>query len=330
MYRPALVLLAALTCLLSGCHVNAPHRVRIAINAWPGYEFLYLAQELGYLSTDDYEIRVIEMGSLASVRRAFERGHLDGMGGTLVDVAIAADGGAVEPTIIIAADVSEGADAIVARQGLSSVRDLAGKTVAVESASLNLYILARALELAGMGFEDIDVLTLDAGSMAAALASGRADAVVTYPPVLTELLRSGNVSVVFTSAEIPGEVVDVLAVDAALMQQHPGAVDLIKTGFFRAYDYSLGNPDAAAVMATREGISVAEFRAALEDIEMIPASRQDAWLGAGGMLRQVLRRVSDTLYANGLVTSPSAGDCCIAVSQEPARRQAAAGALATR
>ncbi len=318
MFRPLTALLAALAGLLAGCHVHAPEQVRIAINAWPGYEYLYLAQELGYLKSEHHEVRVVEMSSLASVRRAFERGHLNGIGATLVDVAIAADAGAVEPAVIVAVDVSDGGDAIMARQGLRSMRDLAGRTVAVEAASLNLYLLARALEMAGMSFDDIEVLTVDAGAMAAALHSGRADAVVTYPPVLTELKRNEQLEMVFSSADIPGEVVDVLAIDATLAREHPDVTETIRSGFFRAFEYSLEHPEAIALMAAREGISLDEFQAALADLDMIAESRQRDWLGPEGRVRQALRQVSGTLYANGLVESPRIGGCCL-----PSARRAA-------
>ena len=57
--------------------------IRIGINAWPGNEFLFLAQEKGFFAAQGVDVRLIEYSSLGDVRRAFDRGQIDGMTGTI-------------------------------------------------------------------------------------------------------------------------------------------------------------------------------------------------------------------------------------------------------
>src|SRR5437667_11275229 len=99
---------------LAGC---AGHELplRIGINAWPANEFLFLAQEKGFFAAQGVDVRLIEYSSLGDVRRAFDRGQLDGMTATLVELLQSREGSRPAPRAFMATNVSNGADVIVAR-----------------------------------------------------------------------------------------------------------------------------------------------------------------------------------------------------------------------
>ena len=104
---------------LAGCaRYEAP--LRIGINAWPGNEFLFLAQEKGFFAAEHVDVRLIEYSSLGDVRRAFDRGQLDGMTATLVELLQSREGTRRAPRAFMATDVSNGADVIVARGEIAS------------------------------------------------------------------------------------------------------------------------------------------------------------------------------------------------------------------
>ena len=79
--------LALLALSLGSCSTERAHPtpLRIGINAWPGYEFLYLAQEKGFFREAGVEVQLIEFNSLSDVRRSFERNQIDGFAGTMVE-----------------------------------------------------------------------------------------------------------------------------------------------------------------------------------------------------------------------------------------------------
>lgn len=300
-----LLLVGLLLGLTTACSPEKSKPLRIGINAWPGYEFLYLAQEKGFYREAGVEVRLIEFFSLADNRRAYERGQIDVMGSTVVEVLQARDQSARQPQIVQVVDYSDGADVILARPGVDSGAKLRGARIGVELASLGVYILARGLEKNGLTLGDVTVVSMDQTSMVEAFRKGELDAVVTYPPVSVEMLRQPGSKVVFTTREISGEVVDVIAVEAEVCVTRREDVARMLRAFHRAVEYAGKEPaEAHAYMAKREGISTAEFTAALTDgIKMIPETEQAAYFAPGGKLSLVIntsdRILRETKQLNG-------------------------------
>src|SRR5262245_16196788 len=191
--RPRMVrrwrLLACLAFLLLAACVREPESaLRIGTNVWIGGEPLYLARDLGYLSAKT--VQLVEYPSASEVQRAFRNQTIDGMVISLDEVlGIAVDG--LEPRIILVVDVSHGADAVVGRSGMRTMKDLKGKRIAVESGALGAFVLSRALALNGMGPGDVDVVHLESNEQPAAFAKGEVDGAVTFDPYRTQLLNTG-------------------------------------------------------------------------------------------------------------------------------------------
>jgi NitT/TauT family transport system substrate-binding protein len=132
--------------------------------------------------------------------------------------------------------------------------------------------------------------------MQAALAENRVDAVVTYPPVSVNLEAGAQVRRVFSSAEIPGEVVDVLAVDEPTLRQNPDLALRLARVFQRALDYTRAHPeDAYKIMAQREGLSAAQFEPTLAGVQLVDAAGQSAFFGSTGSLSRSLKAVDDAM-----------------------------------
>jgi len=194
--------------LLGGCSTQEDSPLRVGTNIWPGYEPLYLAQSLGNYA--QVPIRLVEYPSASEVMRAFRNQTLEAAALTLDEVlALREDG--IPVTVVLVNDVSDGADVIVARQGISSMKALKGKKIALEAGALGAYMITRALEINGMTLEDIQVINKDVNMHEAALLHKEVDAAVTFEPVRTRLLNAGG-NEIFNSRKIPGEIVDVLVV----------------------------------------------------------------------------------------------------------------------
>jgi NitT/TauT family transport system substrate-binding protein len=269
----------------------------VGINAWPGYEFIYLAAQKGYFKDAGLEVRVVEFSSLADARRAYERGQIDAIATTVVEVLQILDQSARKPRIVRVFDYSEGADVILARPGIPTGRELRGARIGVELASLGVYILARGLEQHGLQLSDVTMISGDQLSMEGQFDRGKLDAVVTYPPTSLKMLADSSAHAVFSTAEIPGEVLDVLAVDDALIQQRHEDVRRFLDAVERAMAYERQSPaDAHAIMAEREGITAEEFAAALADgMTLVSASEQSEYLGPQGRLHEVVARTTAVL-----------------------------------
>jgi NitT/TauT family transport system substrate-binding protein len=286
-----------------GCSPEPADPIRIGLNAWPGYEFLYLAQEKGFYRAEGVDVRLVEFSSLSDARRAYERGQIDGLGTTIVEVLQAREYSKRSPQIVQAVDYSDGADMILVRPGITNAAGLRGARVGVELASVCVFVLYRALEKHGLSLKDVQLVSSDQATMSAAFRRGDLDAVVTYPPNTISLLRDGQARPFFTSAEIPGEVVDVIAIEEDVCKRRPKSVERIIRAFHRAIAYAKQHPDDAyAIMARREGITPSEFKQTLTDgVRIIPQSEQSKYLRPGGAISTVIEATDKALRDSGQI-----------------------------
>ena len=268
----------ALVLLLSGCMRQPETALRIGTNVWIGSEPLYLARELGQL--DPSTVQLVEYPSASEVLRAFRNQAIDGMVITLDELfGLAVDG--LQPRIILVVDVSNGADVVVGRSGMRSMRDLKGKSVAVESSALGAFVLSRALALNGMQASDVNVVHLESNEQPEAFEKGQVDGAVTFDPYRAQFLRAGA-RTLFDSSQIPGEIVDLLAVRASVIEKQPNAVEALLSGWFGAIDYMKKDPnDAARRMGIRQQTSGEQFLAAQRGLHV--PTRDENLKMLGGM-----------------------------------------------
>ena len=247
-------------CLALASCMRAPEpALRIGTNVWIGSEPLYLARELGRL--DPQTVQLVEYPSASEVLRAFRNQAIDGMVISLDELfALAVDG--LQPRVILVVDVSNGADVVVGRSGMRTMRDLKGKSVAVESGALGAFVLSRALALNGMQAADVNVVHLESNEQPAAFEKGEIDGAVTFDPYRAQFLKAGA-RALFDSTQIPGEIVDLLAVRESVIEKEPQAIRALLTGWFGAIDYMDRDPvDAAKRMGIRQQTSGEQFREA--------------------------------------------------------------------
>ena len=262
---------------LLGCAREPETALRIGTNVWVGGEPLYLARDLGVL--DPAAVQLVEYPSASEVQRAYRNGAIDGMVISLDELfGLAVDG--LQPRVILVVDVSHGADAVVGRPGMRSMKDLKGKSVAVEGGALGAFMLSRALTLNGMQANDVNVVHLESNEQPSAFQNGQVDGAVTFDPYRAQFLRAGATTL-FDSTRIPGEIVDLLAVRASVIEERPKAVRELLTGWFNAIDYMQRDPrDAARRMGIRQQTSGEQFLEAQQGLHV--PSREENLRMLGG------------------------------------------------
>jgi NitT/TauT family transport system substrate-binding protein len=255
----------ALALSLSGCTRTPDPVLRIGTNVWIGSEPLYLARELGRL--DSKAVQLVEYPSASEVLRAFRNQAIDGMVISLDELfGLAADG--FKPRIVLVVDVSHGADVVVGRSGMKSMRDLKGKSIAVESSALGAFVLSRALAINGMQAGDVSVVHLESNEQSSAFEKGLVDGAVTFDPFRAQFLKAGATTL-FDSTQMPGEIVDLLAVRDTVIASHPDELQALLTGWFSALDYMRSDPrDAARRMGIRQQTSGEQFLETLKGLHI--------------------------------------------------------------
>ncbi|WP_457622761.1 ABC transporter substrate-binding protein [Persephonella sp.] len=257
--KKAIFLVVLILTFIQGCEEKNTEYLKIGSNLRPGYEPLYLARELGFYNNK--YIHFVEYSSASQVIRAYRNGIINGAALTLDEVLLLKSYG-FNPTVVLVLDVSNGVDAIIAKPYIRDLKDLKGKKVGVENSALGAYILSRALQKAGLTHRDIEIVSLEIDEHYKAFVNDKVDAVVTFEPVKSYILKEGG-RIIFDSSQIPDEIVDVLVVEERFIKEYPEIVKAIVKGWFKALSFWEKNPDKAyGIMAKREGLTPKQLREA--------------------------------------------------------------------
>jgi NitT/TauT family transport system substrate-binding protein len=282
--------------VLSACGKAPEAPLRIGLIVWPAYEIPFLARSLGKL--DPAVVQLVDYRT-DDVSQAYRNGLLDVLTVTL-DEALRAAESDPDQRIVMVIDFSMGADALLARKGIESLADLKGRRVGAQQDLLSGFFLRRCLEQARLTTADVQLVPTNIPEGEDAFVKGRVDAIVTYEPTRSRLLARGAVEL-FSTASIPGEVVDVLMVNRRLLKDRPEALEALARGWFEGVDYYRAHPvEAAASMAVRESLTPSEFQKAL-DVIHIPDLAENRRLlsGPSPALRESLERVQAGLVRMG-------------------------------
>ena len=296
--------LALVAALASACAAPARPVLLIALAASPSAEVLELAQERGLFAAEGVDVRLVEHTSSGDVLRAFERGQVEGMLTSVVEVLHARDTGARAPQVVLVTDGAGAAGSVLTREPLARGAALRGLRVAVEPRSLSFYVLLETLARSGLAPADVTLVQADAMAMPGLLADGSVDAVVGYPPWTQHILRRG-------AGHALGEVqprtsaVEVLAFERSVIRDRPRDVAAVLRAWDRALASLAADPQRSiAIMAERERLTVREFAALLAEAQLLRSDAQDPWLTSGGALARAAERISRTLRDNGQMSHP--------------------------
>jgi NitT/TauT family transport system substrate-binding protein len=304
---PLFVRLAAAAAAILGLASCAPYDppLRIAIIRWPPFEYMHLAQEQGFFADEGVEVRLIEFVAVNDAQRAFEHDKIDGGTFSLLQVLQSRDQLARKLQIPLVIDFSDGADIVMARPGITDVKGLRGKRVGVTLSPLDIYFLARTLELNGMSMADVTPVYVRTADMSEAMASGKVDAITAYPPNSSEIEAAGIGKPIFDSRAMPGEIIDVLALDKKVIDDRPEDVAALIRAFYRAVEYARQKPDEAMnIMAARERVAPEDFRRDLfqTGITVVSLTDQQKFLGDDSALPDTVKRISRVLSEHKLLS----------------------------
>lgn len=276
----------------------------VAITNWPGYEYLYLAEQKQLGRPYGLDLTVQQFSSLLDQRQAFERGDVPLMATTLPEaIAVCQEAPKRCPELILVLDQSLGADRVLARAPLARPQQLLGRRVGLERAVLAEYILLRSLGDRPVALDRAMRLRFDGPvALVEGLKAGDLDAIVTYHPYDASLIGDSRIVELFSSRQIPGEIVDVLAVDPVYSRSHRRELKALVQTWWAARDFARRNPgESNALMAQRQQLEPAQFEASQNGLQYPMASQQRALLAPNGPLASTLRRMADLMQSSGRI-----------------------------
>lgn len=249
----------------------------VGTNVWPGYEPMYLARDLGHYGD---AVRMVEYSSATEVIRALRNKLIDA-GALTLDEALLLRQSGVDVRVVLVTDISDGGDVIMAKPRFERLADLKGRRIGVESTALGAYVLTRGLRTVNLTPADVQVVQMEVDGHHAAYLRNEVDAVVTFEPVRSQLLKAGA-RTVFDSSEIPGEIVDVLVIRADVGAVKGEQICSMIEGWFKAVAYLSEHPEDASVrMSARLNVPAEEVPALYDGLNLPNQSACVAMLDAG-------------------------------------------------
>ncbi len=265
------------------------------------------AQQAGIVKkwADKYgiEIQFVQVNDYVESVNQYTAGKLDGVTVANMDALTIPAAGGKDTSAIILGDYSNGNDAILLKGG-TDVAALKGRDIYLVELSVSHYLLARALEKNGMGLTDVKTINTSDADIAGAFTSPQVSAAVAWNPQVTTMKAVPGTTAVFTSADIPGEIVDLLVVDTAVLKANPDLGKALagiwyETMALIARDDAEGKA-ARAAMAKLAGTTPELFELQLASTFLYTDPAAAVAATASPQLIETMTRVRDFSFANGL------------------------------
>lgn len=175
------------------------------------------------------------------------------------------------PVKVISAAQTEGSGIVVTKEsGISSAKDLAGKSIATPGeASIQHALLSYYLKENGLSLDDVKVSSMKVPSMNDALNTGKIDAIITFQPYVSIASSNENNVVLVNSSDIlPNHPCCVVAASDDFLNKNPDTAKAIVSIHEEATKFINENPDKVVDLLPDDIVS--DKNSELESIKSFP------------------------------------------------------------
>lgn len=240
----AALALTAFAAFAGSAFAQSGPKVVLGISGWTGFAPLTLADKAGIFKKNgaDVEIRFIPPVQRSA---ALASGALNAAA-TTVDQHIVWQSAGIPSVQVLLIDKSNGGDGLVVRNNINSVKELKGKTIAVDGpGTVQHFMLSYILEANGLSIQDVTRYTMGAQPAAQSFVAGENDAAITYEPYLSTVRANPQAGkILLTSKDYP-LVIDTLVFRKDFIAQNPKTVQAVVNSFFEALDMIKREPAKA-------------------------------------------------------------------------------------
>lgn len=252
----ALIVVAVFLSACSKTQAAVKPPLRVAWSLWPGYYPMAIAVEKGFFEKHGVQVESFFYSSYGEQAPALASGKIDGAAGVLNDMLL--DRVAEKVQVVLIADNSDGSDQIVAAPGLLGAADIRGKRIGTVKGTFGEFFAHAMLEQKGILPAEVTFVDVAPEAVPGAI-SNTIDLGHTYEPY-TSQARAKGYTVIFSSAETPGLIVDVFAFRRNVLQERPADVKAFIAAWFEAAQYWQANPvEGNAIIAKATGLKPEEI-----------------------------------------------------------------------
>lgn len=273
------------------------------------------AQQAGIVKkwADKYgiKINVVQVNDYVESINQYTAGKFDGVTVTNMDALTIPAAGGKDTSAIIVGDYSNGNDGILLK-GADQLAAIKGRQVYLVELSVSHYLLARGLQTAGLKPTDVRTVNTSDADIVGAFGSPAANAAVAWNPQLSVMKAQPGVKQVFSSAQIPGEILDLLAVDTATLKANPNLGKAL-TGIWYETVALMQRQDAQgkaarAAMAKLSGATPESFDGQLSTTHLYADPKAAVAATVAPALVKTMTQVRDFSFSKGLFKGASSAD----------------------
>lgn len=293
---------------VGGAAAEAKKSFKVAWSIYVGWMPWGYAADTGIVKkwADKYgvSIEVKQFNDYVESINQYTAGAYDAVTITNMDALSIPSAGGVDTTAMIVGDFSNGNDAVILKDK-SKLTDIKGQKVNLVEFSVSHYLLARALENVKMSEKDVKVVNTSDSDMAAAYKTADVTAVVTWNPIVLEILKSPDAHKVFDSSQIPGEIMDLMAVNTQTLKDNPAFGKALVGIWYDTLKLMLSNtPEGKAAreaMAKASGTDLAGFESQLKTTRLFATPKEAAAFTQSKDIAVTMNHVREFLFAKALL-----------------------------
>lgn len=239
------IFLAACSGPAAQAEVKIPLRVGWIL--WPGFYPLVIAEEKGFFEERGLDVELLLYDTSAEETAALASGMVDGGIVVLNDALL--DKIAHNAKVVLITDNSDGGDQIVATSDITSAESIQFKNVGARRGSFGEFFLREMLSQRGIQPSDVTFVNVEPENVADAMPEyislGH-----TYEPFTSEALAKGY-KVIFSSADTPGLIVDMIAFRRTVIEERPEDVRAFVDAWFEAVQYWEEHPEESNALIAK-------------------------------------------------------------------------------
>lgn len=291
------VLIVATGLLIACTEQNkSPPKLRIALTSWPGAEFLYLADEMGFFDQLGLNVEIVQLAKFSDARLAFSSGKVDGISQSMFELIHSHQLESRAAQAVLLLDFSNGGDVLIADKTIKRIDDLKGKSIATDFSPISLFFIRQSLKTAGLELSDVQLQESDESEAIRQLNEGEVSASYSYPPYSNQILASGPFHSLLDSSQMPFTILDTLTLSESYLEVNPEVVIQLKTGWQMALDYAAQHPiQAYSLMAKREQLELEVFLESLKGIQVLSTYQQEELLNQNLSMQSLITDICEVL-----------------------------------
>jgi NitT/TauT family transport system substrate-binding protein len=217
----------------------------------------------------------------------------------------------IDTTSIITGDYSNGNDAVLVRHNLT-LGQLPGKRVLLVEKTVSQYLFERGMTINNLGGELKRVKyvnTSDSDIAGAFLSDASQEAVVSWKPLVSQILKGKGITKIFDSSKIPGEILDLLVVRTDILNRADGSgVRFAKAMTGAWYELTAqmakSGPEGDKVLAAIANVSedtLESYKEQLSTTHLFYTAPSAAEMTKSDQLKKTMELVRQFCFSHGLL-----------------------------